>query len=162
MRFYLEILCVVALTAACGPGQGAASSTNEAEAYADAVGSPTELVFAYGTLKPGHRNAQPFLRCWPGAVVGEMHTIKNATYPGAIKFGTASASFSGFVLEVPRSQLTTLDRIEGTSSGLYVRERTVTQDGRSVWVYRYNGYGLVADVTLSAWEPEKDRPDLCE
>ena len=90
----------------------------------------SELLFAYGTLKPVARQRGGH----PAHVWGRMWD--NGSYP-AVRVTEPGDGYSiaGLVFRVTDDDLVEFDRIEGVTHGWYRRVRITTVEGEQVWVY---------------------------
>lgn len=111
-----------------------------------------DLLFVYGTLRPGHAPASVASyvggcgHVGPGSIAGRLYDLRN--YPGAIVDAAGEGQVYGEVLALPDwSTLHRLDAYEGyhpegPQDSLFVRTEcdVALDDGRTVraWVYVYN------------------------
>lgn len=93
------------------------------------------LLFAYGTLQPGHHPPASLGRHWPDAIPGRLFDL--GPYPAAIDVGTAASWIEGTVLDIAAEEIEALDRYEGADRGLYRRLLVRARSGAQVWVYEY-------------------------
>ena len=121
-------------------------------------------VFVYGTLKEGYSNSTLLQssRLDRQAMTVNRYRMKcNGYYPSVLRDPENSGRILGEVYEVTDETLKQLDRLEGTSSGLYYRDQVQVKDCSNevttAWMYIRNGkhdaiagddrmpvYGLIA------------------
>ncbi len=93
------------------------------------------LLFAYGTLMPGHSPPRSMSAHWPDRIQGKLYDLGD--YPGVIEGGTTEDVVEGFTLEFDADELSALDAYEDTESGEFTRKLVTTGAGHVAWVYVY-------------------------
>lgn len=93
------------------------------------------LLFAYGTLAPAAVDQGGRWR--EDAVRGRLYSL--GSYPALVGWNEPGAGWvEGFVRRTSDEELRDdLDPYEGVDEGLFLRERTLTREGRVAWVYVY-------------------------
>jgi len=99
-------------------------------------------IFVYGTLKKNQRTHH-LLKSLDAAFVEIAETdssyklYKVDWFPGMVKSNDGEGGVKGEVYEISREALQKIDRYEGISSGLFVREEINTTSGKLI-AYLYN------------------------
>jgi gamma-glutamylcyclotransferase (GGCT)/AIG2-like uncharacterized protein YtfP len=97
----------------------------------------TDLLFAYGTLKPEDPESATRDGWKPDQVRGRLFDL--GPHPSLVDLDDPTAGWvDGYVRAVDPVLLSVqLDDYEGVSAGLFRRVRTTTHRGRRAWVYVY-------------------------
>lgn len=106
-----------------------------------------DLIFVYGTLRPGHGANRYFANgagehLGQDRITGEIYNL--GWFPGVKlgetnEFTSEGPTVEGDVYRIADDSLPSrLDGYEGYPS-LYNRRQVTTEQGRTVWVYEYNG-----------------------
>ncbi len=91
------------------------------------------LLFAYGTLMPGHSPPRSMSAHWPDRVRARLFDL--GEYPGVTDVGTAPEFVEGFTIEFDADELAALDAYEDVESGEFARRLATTEGGHVAWVY---------------------------
>ena len=103
-------------------------------------------LFVYGILKSTGRafHKSECTKVKPATLTGyNMYSV--GSFPAIVKDADINSDsiIHGEVHEYPYNIFSVFDRIEGysesTHSGMYLREKVVTDDGEEVWMYLWNG-----------------------
>lgn len=94
------------------------------------------LLFAYGTLMPGHSPPRSLSASWPDRIHGKLFDL--GEYPGVTEVGTAREFVEGFTLEFDADELAALDAYEDVESGEFTRKLVTTETGHVAWVYEFS------------------------
>ena len=94
------------------------------------------LLFTYGLLQPHLQPPQSATKALPAKMRGRLFDLGN--YPGAILVNQVPDTFSGFVLDISKDELTKdVDTFERVAEGLFQRIIAETTQSEIVWIYTY-------------------------
>ena len=94
------------------------------------------LLFTYGLLQPHLQPPQSGTKAHPARIRGRLFDLGN--YPGAILVNQVPDTFSGFVLDISKEELSKdLDTFERVAEGLFQRSIAETTQSEIVWIYTY-------------------------
>ena len=93
------------------------------------------LLFAYGTLQPGHAPPRSLSQSWPDRIKARLFDL--GPYPAATQVGKATGWIEGTTLEIDEDELEILDEYEDTEGGEFARVLVETEAGHTAWTYEY-------------------------
>lgn len=108
------------------------------------------LLFAYGTLMPGHSPPRSMSAHWPDRIKGRLYDL--GEYPGVTDVGQADALVEGFTVEFDADELDALDAYEDVESGEFTRRVVVTEAGHTAWVYELTRKPPPGAVARTRWK----------
>lgn len=107
------------------------------------------LVFAYGTLMPGHSPPRSLSQAWPDRVRAVMYDL--GAFPVATRVGEAPGWIHGMTLEIDADELAALDEYEDVEGGEFARKLVETEQGHMAWVYEYRLRVPAALAPIDRW-----------
>ena len=116
-----------------------------------------DLLFVYGTLRPGEQR-WPFLEPYvedsgvPDLAPGTLYDT-GCGYPAAVFGGPSRIIGQTFRLRAERvdEALVVLDEVEGAVAGLYHRVSITTHAGHVAWAYSYGDGLTLEEITSGDW-----------